>query len=117
VEIARPRFIPALPPNVSEALKALKQRLQARYGSNLLEVRLFGSYARGEQDDESDVDVLLLFDGESWDDDTLFREVAAVDVAYRVWISPKPMSRELFQGMLERERGFALAVEEEGIAV
>ena len=66
MEIVRNRFVPEFPANVRGAVEELKRRLESRFGPRLLEVRLFGSYARGEQDDESDVDVLLLFDGESW---------------------------------------------------
>jgi type I restriction enzyme S subunit len=40
----------------------LKQRLDALYGSRLKGVYLFGSHARGEADEESDVDVLIILD-------------------------------------------------------
>ena len=76
---------------------------------------MFGSYARGEQHDESDVDVLVLFERDGWDDDALYREIAEVDVEYGVWISAMPMSRARYQHMLEKELGIALAIEEEGI--
>ncbi|MBI3318927.1 MAG: nucleotidyltransferase domain-containing protein [Candidatus Omnitrophica bacterium] len=38
----------------------LKAGLQAIYGGRLSGVYLYGSYARGEADDESDVDVLVV---------------------------------------------------------
>jgi len=44
-------------------LAELKQGLIATYGSRLKGVYLFGSYARGEEDQESDVDVLIVLDG------------------------------------------------------
>jgi len=40
----------------------VKQQLQATYHKRLVEVLLFGSYARGEADDESDLDVLIVLD-------------------------------------------------------
>ena len=40
------------------AVLELKQRLALRFGERLLAVRLFGSRARGEAHEESDVDVL-----------------------------------------------------------
>lgn len=39
-----------------------KQGLQALYGDRLRGLYLYGSYARGEADDESDVDVLVVLE-------------------------------------------------------
>lgn len=41
----------------------LKQRLEAMYGERLRGVYLYGSFARGEQASDSDVDVLIVLDG------------------------------------------------------
>ena len=43
-------------------LAELKAGLQTIYGSRLKGFYLYGSYARGEQDAESDVDVLIVLD-------------------------------------------------------
>ncbi len=43
-------------------LNEVKQGLKRLYGDRLRGVYLFGSYARGEADAESDVDVLILLD-------------------------------------------------------
>ncbi|NPV87736.1 MAG: nucleotidyltransferase domain-containing protein [Anaerolineae bacterium] len=40
----------------------LKQGLRAIYGDTLKGVYLFGSYARGEQSDDSDVDVVIVLE-------------------------------------------------------
>ena len=110
-------FVPAIPSHVGAALSSLKERLGHRYGSAFGELRLFGSYARGEQHDQSDIDVLVLFEREGWDDDALYREVAEVDVEFKVWISVMPMTRARYQRMLDKELGIAQAIEEEGITV
>jgi predicted nucleotidyltransferase len=52
----------SLPPTVSEALARFKQALGARFGARLREVVLFGSVARSEAHEESDVDVLVVID-------------------------------------------------------
>ena len=111
------RFVPALPANVKRALEALKARLARRFASSFGELRLFGSYARGEQHDESDVDVLVIFENEAWDRDGLFREVAEVDVAEKVWISPLPLTRKEYAQMIADEAGIAEAIESEGIRI
>jgi predicted nucleotidyltransferase len=43
-------------------LTRLKQSLSELYGERLKGVYVFGSYARGEADEESDVDVLIVLD-------------------------------------------------------
>ena len=47
---------------IKELLVDLKGRLLTLYGEQLKGVYLFGSYAREEADEESDVDVLIVLD-------------------------------------------------------
>ncbi len=47
---------------IDRLLWRLKEGLKGLYGERLRGVYLFGSYARGEQDRESDVDVLIVLD-------------------------------------------------------
>jgi predicted nucleotidyltransferase len=47
---------------VGQVLAELKSHLVALYGERLKGVYLFGSHARGDADDESDVDVLIVLD-------------------------------------------------------
>ena len=45
-----------------EILTKLKDEAVKVYGSKLKELILYGSYARGDNDDESDIDVMLILD-------------------------------------------------------
>lgn len=45
---------------LEQLLQELKSGLAALYGNHLFGVYLFGSYARGEQDLESDLDILII---------------------------------------------------------
>lgn len=47
---------------IREVLAELKTRLSALYGERLKGVYLFGSYARNEADEESDVNLLIVLD-------------------------------------------------------
>lgn len=47
---------------IEEILRRLRQGLEDLYGNRLRDLYLFGSYARGEADAESDVDVLIVLD-------------------------------------------------------
>lgn len=58
-------------------LPALRRRLEAHYGDRLVRAVLFGSYARGEATEESDVDVLVVLGGEvdSWEEGKPLSEI------------------------------------------
>ncbi|WP_324736219.1 nucleotidyltransferase domain-containing protein [Thermococcus sp. SY098] len=43
-----------------KALKEFVQILKERYGKRIKEIILFGSFARGDYDEESDIDVLIV---------------------------------------------------------
>jgi uncharacterized protein len=50
------------PEMLHNLLKELKHSLVVLYGERLSDVYLYGSYARGEQDDQSDLDVMIVLD-------------------------------------------------------
>ena len=54
---------------VERILKEIKRYLEERYGDKIKEVILYGSYARGDARDDSDVDVLVVVDDsiDEWD--------------------------------------------------
>lgn len=51
-----------MPPNIEKLLKELKQGLINLYGERLKGVYLYGSYARGDFQEGSDLDVLVVLD-------------------------------------------------------
>lgn len=54
------RTLDAVSPLVREVLRRLRERVEAGVGA--LAMSLFGSYARGDADEDSDVDVLIVLD-------------------------------------------------------
>ncbi len=94
----------------------LKTGLQAICGDRLKGIYLYGSYARGEADPESDLDVLVVLDriGSYSDEvDRTSRLGAQLSLKYCVSIS-KVYKRE--QDWLKRESPFLANVREEAIA-
>ena len=51
-----------MPPRLRPLLLELEARLSKTFAGRSCEVRLFGSYVRGEATEDSDVDVLVLLD-------------------------------------------------------
>ncbi len=47
---------------IRDLLVRLRERLEAAYGTRLRGMYLYGSFARGEEDDESDVDIIIVLD-------------------------------------------------------
>ena len=52
-----------MPPHLRPALLELEARVSRLFPGRRCTVRLFGSYARGQAHEDSDVDVLVLVDG------------------------------------------------------
>jgi predicted nucleotidyltransferase len=51
-------------PQLTEILNRLRTYLQGLYGDRLERLVLFGSQARAEADHDSDIDVMVVLDGE-----------------------------------------------------
>lgn len=58
---------PAINPVIEPIVREFKAALQALYGDRLNGVVLFGSYARGDYDEESDIDLMVLLNDERVD--------------------------------------------------
>lgn len=51
--------------DIQPILKTAKERLQKIYGERLKQTILYGSYARGEADDGSDIDLIIVLENVS----------------------------------------------------
>jgi uncharacterized protein len=106
-----------LPAIVDESLRAYVREMRRTFSDRIIQIRLFGSYARGEANEESDVDVLVLIEGCSRDDEIFVTNLAA-DLVWQlhgVVISPLVMSLVEFEAWKESERRAALEIAKEGI--
>ena len=83
--------------NVKQLLTKFKKGLVQVYGERLKAVYLFGSYARGDYDENSDLDVMIILDTYKsyWDELVRTGELASdLSLEYEVTISRTIMTEE-----------------------
>jgi len=101
-----------------QALARFKAAIQSLLGDKLLSMRLFGSRARDEGTEESDLDVLVVVQDK---DRALYRRIVEesldIDLAYDMNLAPTILSDEEYRRNREFGTPFYRNVEKEGIAL
>ncbi len=99
-----------------EALKKLKEELLVLLGDGLAGMFLFGSRARGDYQEDSDIDVAILVRGMSPQlKEKILEKVAEFELAHDIVVSALVISEKDFNQLKRRERRIALDIEQEGI--
>ena len=105
-----------VPPNVRAALTEAQERLREAYGERLRRVVLYGSRARGDATEESDVDVLVVLSGPI---ENSYQEIKRANsfwgeflTRYGLSFSVKPYTEEAYR---DRRRPFIRNVRRDGI--
>ena len=90
--------------------------LRERHGEALVDVRLFGSCARGQMREDSDVDVAVVL--ERVDRETK-RDVidlaSSIGLEHDVLLSPTVLDRQTFERWRAQERLLVMDIEREGL--
>ena len=100
------------------AVEEFVSRIRQALSSNVVDVRLFGSEARGEATSESDIDVLVVVQP---DMDRVQFEDRIIDIAFDVnldfgvYISPRVVTPEILNDPVWRETPFIKNVVRESI--
>lgn len=105
---------------VKNIINEFKIKTSGKISSHIKKIVLFGSRARGEADDDSDIDLLVMIDEKS-------HEIAEEleDIAYNVmWdydfspiLSLKIMTRNSYNTSLEKGFSFYKNIEKDGVVV
>lgn len=99
------------------ALHAFIGQLRQLYGENLVEVRLYGSRARGDAEEDSDIDVLVVLREckDFWEELRRIDPIAgAISLEYDVLISTIPALEEAY---LSERSSFFMNVRKESVVV
>ncbi|RLG37219.1 MAG: nucleotidyltransferase domain-containing protein [Candidatus Alkanophagales archaeon] len=97
-----------------KVVKELVQKLKEKFGGRIESVIVFGSYARGEWREKSDIDVLIIGDVKL---DEIMDITYPILLEHGVYISPIVMSRDYFEMLKAEKTGFIENVLKEGTAL
>lgn len=104
-------------PGVQSVLKELRGALERLYGPRLQQLVLFGSHARGQEREGSDVDVAMILDDfdRPWPEiERTGPEVSRLSLQYGITISLIPIRAKDWAG---RQTPLLLALRAEGVPV
>jgi predicted nucleotidyltransferase len=105
-----------LAPNESAAIQRLKDGLARDF--RLVELRLFGSKARGDSNPESDIDVLIVLEEFDWETEKAVSHLCfEINIEYGVLLVPVLYSRAEYESDLTKVTPFYQNVRKEGVLV
>lgn len=97
-------------------MQAFLQRLYRAHGTLVEQVVLFGSKARGDSGPDSDIDLLIIVEEESWPLRNAISDIASgVSLEYGVLIGPRVIGRERWERMAWERFSLYENVAREGI--
>ena len=108
----------ALSTKEKSALKHFKAGLKQTLGAQLIELKLFGSKARGDNRPDSDLDVLVIVATDDWHIcDTVYDIATDILLQTDLCISPKIISKGKFNQLRKENTSFICNVSRDAITV
>jgi len=110
------RTVSVLKLNEQKAVSEFADRIRSELGTTVKDIILFGSRARGEGDEHSDLDIMIVIDGLSWDIKCRISDIAAEEnIKHHVVISTVRYKCSDWNNPVIQGSPFAIAVNREGI--
>ncbi len=85
---------------IKKVLEEFKKEIKKLYGHRLKQIILYGSYARGNATEDSDIDLLIVLEGEvspGKEIDRMIDIITEINLKYGVLISVYPVSEEAYK--------------------
>ena len=82
---------------ISGIFKEFREEIEKLYGKRLKSIILYGSWARGDATEESDIDVLIVLEGEvipGKEIDRMIDIITEINLKHGVLVSVYPVSKE-----------------------
>lgn len=98
-------------------IKEFKEKIKALYGSRVKNVLLYGSWARGDAGEDSDIDVVVVLEGEvipGREIDRMIDTITEINLKYGTLISVYPISERMYFTV---KSPLLLNVKKEGISI
>ncbi len=100
------------------ALRRFKIAIEEILGGNLVEIKLFGSKARGDARKDSDIDVIVIISSGNWHIcDVVYGIATDILLETNICISPKVINRKEYKHLYNIGTPFIKNVIREGITV
>jgi len=100
------------------AVEQFKVEVRRLLGKRLLDLKLFGSKARGDNRRDSDIDLLVVVADEDWNlCDTVYAVAADIIVETGLSISPKVLSKGNLSRLAADDTAFFRNISRDAIAV
>lgn len=94
-----------MPQTIQTLLIKYLQEIRKIYGTYLKKVILYGSYARGDYNDQSDIDIMLLVDLTAAEMDAYADQLSELgfeyNVDYDIWMMPVVKNKQHFEKWAE----------------
>lgn len=84
---------------LKEILSEFKKEISKLYGKRLKKVILYGSWARGDEDEDSDIDILVVLKGEvipGKEIDRMIDIITEINLKYNLLIAVYPISENKY---------------------
>ena len=109
-----------MPQIIQTLLIKYLQEIRKIYGTHLKKVILYGSYARGDYNDQSDIDIMLLVDLTAAEMDAYADQLSELgfeyNVDYDIWMMPVVKNKQHFEKWAEVYPFYA-NVQREGVTL
>ena len=101
-----------------KAVERFATTLRERWGSEIVEIHLFGSKARGDAGPESDIDLLVVTKRDDWKlKDQIGWIATEILLAEGIYLSIKVLGEATYERLVSLEAPFVRNVLREGVAV